>query len=334
MTKIAVTGFPGWLTSGLLDDLVAHPEVSPDEIVFFVHPPIFYAACELAARYPWKREIVPFDLTGKQSLRNLLEGVDAVVHTAGVIHVKHTRDWYDINTDGTIHLGSEAKCAGVRRFVFISSIAAAGKSWPNRDLVESDAPRPMHHYGKSKLLAEKALSAMQKPGVFDVVALRPPMFYGPPVPSRHVEIYKRILHGRMPLIGGGKYNRSLVHIDNLAQAVRLAMMSPRAAGQTYFITDRPVYTTFSVVEAMAEALGTKARYVHVPALFAETAYQADRAIGALGIYVAPIHLVGESHWHQSASCDKAIQELGYRPTVELREGMRGAVEWCRRKNLL
>jgi nucleoside-diphosphate-sugar epimerase len=334
MKRLAVTGFPGWLSSGLLDDLVAHPEACPEEILFLVHPPMLETARELAAAYPWKHTVVPFELTAVQSLHEPLSGIDTLVHTAGIIHVKRTRDWYDVNTKGTIELASQAKRAGVGRLVFVSSIAAAGKSWRDRSLIESDRPRPMHHYGKSKLLAERALIGMWEPGAFNPVILRPPMFYGPPVPTRHIEIYRRILHGRMPLIGGGKYNRSLVHIVNLTQGVRLAMTSPRAGGQTYFITDRPVYTTFSVVEAMAEALGTKARYLHIPALLAETAYQADRAMSALGLYVAPIHLVGESHWHQSASCDKAIQELGYQPTIELSEGMHQAIEWCRRKHLL
>jgi 2-alkyl-3-oxoalkanoate reductase len=334
MERIAVTGFPGWLTCALFDNLARRGELSFDEAVLLAYPSSVERARDLAAAYPWKSTVCPFDLATTRETAQSLRGADVLVHTAGVIHVKGTRDWYDVNTQGTIRLAREAQRAGVRRFVFISSIAAAGKSWPDRDLRETDTPRPMHHYGRSKLLAEQALLEIHDPGTFDVVILRPSMFYGPPVPQRHVEIYKRILYGRMPLIGGGRYNRSLVHVDNLTQAVELAMVSEKAPGQTYFIVDRSVYTTYDVVEAMAEALGTRARYITLPAALAEGAYQFDRAVSALGIYIAPIHLVGESHWHQSASCEKAMRELGYKPTIELHDGMRNAIQWCRERGKL
>jgi nucleoside-diphosphate-sugar epimerase len=318
----------------MLEDFRKHPELEFSGIVALAHPSATRAATAQLEKYAWPFEVAGYDLSGKTATPPPLDDVDVLVHTAGVIHVNRTRDWYDVNTAGTINLARAAKRAGVKRFVFVSSIAAAGKSRPGTDLVESDESKPMHHYGKSKLLAERGILALHEPGAFDVVILRPSMFYGPPVPQRHVEIYKRILHGRMPLVGGGKYRRSVIHIENLAQAVRLAMISPNAPGQTYFIVDRPVYTTYDVVEAMAGALGARARYVPVPSVLAETAYQIDRAVSALGVYIAPIHLLGEAHWHQSASCAKAERDLGYHPTIELREGMSAAVQWCRDQALL
>ena len=333
MKKLAITGYPGWLTTALLDDYSSRPNEFTD-LVALVHPASKTRAEAAIANYPWRSTVVEFDLAKPERTIPELTGVDVLVHTAAVIHVHKTSDWYAINARGTIELAKQAKAAGVRRFVFVSSIAAAGRSPADGDLVESDEPRPMHHYGRSKLIAERALLSMHEPQKFEVVVLRPSMFYGPPVPERHVEIYKRILHGWMPLIGGGKYRRSLVHIDNLVQAVRLAAIVPAAAGQTYFIVDRPIYTTYSVVEAMAEALGVKAKYVRLPHALAEAAYQVDRALGAVGMYVAPIHLVGESHWHQSASCEKAMAEIGYAPKVELHDGMQSTIAWCREKRLI
>lgn len=332
--RLAVTGYPGWLTNALLEALEDGGDGAPSSLTLLVHPSMAARAREAQARYSPSTEVVPYDLGAPQSIEEQLRGVDVVLHTAAVIHVRRTRDWYDVNAKGTIELARQAKRAGVRRFVFVSSIAAAGKSKPGRPLVEEDASRPAHHYGRSKLQAEQAILAMQEPGVFEVVILRPSMFYGPPVPDRHVDIYKRILSSWMPLVGGGRYERSLIHIDNLVQAARRAMVVDEAAGRTYFIVDRPIYSTLGVTEAMAEALGTKARYVPLPASLAELAYQIDRAISLLGIYVAPIHLLGESHWHQAASCERAMRELGYRPTKELRGGMRGAIEWCRRSGKL
>jgi len=329
VTKLAVTGYPGWLTTALFDRLRAGGEGTPQEVVLLVHPATLDAAREGARDYPWPTQLVAYDLAKPGPIADALRGVDTLVHTAALIHVKRTRDWYDVNTTGTLALAHEAKRAGVRRFVYISSIAAAGKSARGRVLREEDPARPAHHYGRSKLRAERGLLDLNEPGVFEVVVLRPSMFYGPPVPQRHVEIYQRVRDGWMPLIGGGNYDRSMVHIDNLVQAVRRAMVVDGVAGRTYFIVDRPIYTTRQVTDAMASALGTNARYVPIPAFLAELAYQADRAISALGIYVAPVHLVGESHWNQAASCDRAVAELGYRPEVELDAGMREAIAWCR-----
>ena len=332
LRKVAITGFPGWLTVAMLEER-ATAALSIDELVLFAHPSQVAAAQHAAARLSTRSTVAPLEL-GPAFAAPPLNEVDTLIHTAGVIHVGHTRDWYDVNTQGTIALAQHARAAGVRRFVFISSIAAAGISVPGRDLVETDPAKPLHHYGRSKLLAERALLGLQQPGTFEVVILRPSMFYGPPVPARHIDIYRRILTGRMPLVGGGNYNRSLVYIDNLVQLVWLAAESERAAGETYFAVDKPVYTTRSIVDAMAEALGVRARYWHIPELAARAAYQVDRAISAFQVYVAPIHLAGEAHWHQSADCGKAIRELGYAPSIELRDGMRRAIAWCRETSRL
>jgi len=332
--KLAITGFPGWLTTAMVDSYLEDQTEAPSEFVFLVHPPKLTAARSLAEARSIPHTIVPFDLEDPQGLpQSSLDGVDAIVHAAGLIHVHRTNEWYRVNTLGSISLGKIAKAAGVRRFVFMSSISAAGRSVAGKPLVENDVPVPEHHYGRSKYLAEKGLLELNDP-TFEVVNLRPSMFYGPPVPERHVDIYKRILHGRMPLIGGGRFERSTVYIDNLVQGTKRAITSPNASGQTYFIVDRPIYRTLDVVEAMAAALGVVPRYIRLPAAIGEAAFQVDRLISLTGLYVAPIHLVGESHWHHAASCEKAIQELGYAPRVEMRCGMQAAVDWCRSRGLI
>ena len=155
------------------------------------------------------------------------------------------------------------------------------------------------------------------------------MFYGPPVPARHVDIYRRVRSGRMPLVGGGDYRRSVTHVENLVQAVRLAIVAPQAAGETYYVVDDEIATTRSIVEAMAEALGVPARFIRLPAFTGSLAYAADRVLEAAGLYSGPVHLLGESNWHVAISSAKAKRELGYAPARSLREGMREAVAWCR-----
>jgi nucleoside-diphosphate-sugar epimerase len=256
-----------------------------------------------------------------------------VLHAAAIIHVRHIRDYYAVNTVGTRVLAAAAERAGAKRLVYISSNAAAGKARdPDHALREADDGLPLSHYGRSKYLAEKWL--FETPGPMERVVLRPCMFYGPPVPPRHVEVYRRVVAGRMPLVGGGGYARSLVYIDNLVQCVSLALTQRAAAGQVYYVADRTPYTTRKVVEAMADALGVKPRFLPLPAFVADLAYKTDQVLSTMGVYAQTVHLVGEANWNVGVSIDKARAELTYAPAVAIEEGMRRAVEWCRARGQL
>lgn len=336
LKSLVLTGVPGWLTTALLDDLTRCKDPQLGAIRALVDPAIDSSTlAQSRRRWPLIREIVPYDLAAPHSVERKLEGAGAVLHCAGVIHVRHTSDWYRVNTEGTIALARSAKAAGVRRFVFISSNAAGGASDSFEQVLNEDNPaKPRSHYGRSKWLAEQALLQTVVPERFEVVILRPSMFYGPPVPRRHVEIYQRILHGRMPLVGNGEFARSITYIDNLVQACRLALCHPAASGQTYYIVDARVYTTKEIVEEMGRALDAPVRYWRLPRLVGPAACVLDRALAEFGLYWQSLHLVGESHWHVGISCAKATRELGYHPEVDLAMGMRRAVEWCRENGSL
>jgi nucleoside-diphosphate-sugar epimerase len=249
------------------------------------------------------------------------------------MHVKRIDEYYAVNSEGTRRLARAAAAAGVRRIVYVSTNAAAGKSASgDRLCLETDEDRPLSHYGRSKWLGERWL--FETPGAMECTVVRSCMFYGPPVPARHVEVYRRIVSGRMPLVGAGDYARSLTHVDNLLQGVRLALTKEAARGQIFNIADREPYTTRKVVEAMARALGVEPRYLRLPAFAANVAYRADWLLSTFGLYQQEIHLVSEANWNVGVSIDKACRELGYAPRVGLDEGMRGAVAWCRERGLL
>jgi nucleoside-diphosphate-sugar epimerase len=278
-------------------------------------------------------ELVRGDLVDAPSLERAVAGIDTVLHAAAVMHPPRIEQYYAVNGEGTRRLARAAARAGVKRFVYVSSNAAAGRSASADHLVaETDPDLPLSHYARSKWLGERWLLAT--PGSMEAVIVRSCMFYGPPVPVRHVEVYRRILHGRMPLIGGGNYSRSLTYVDNLVAGVRLALAKKAAAGQVYNIADAEPYTTRRVVEAMASALGVRPRYLRLPAFAASVAYEVDWLISTVGIYQQEIHLVSEATWHVGVSIDKAQRELGYAPRVAIDEGMRAAVRWCRDQGLL
>ncbi len=332
--QLTITGIPGWLGHALESSLNEEPIPAVSDIRALVNRAVPIDT-SLRSAYPAVTSWLPFDLDQAADFAGLFDGGGTVIHAAGVIHVKSPAEWDRINTAGTIALATAAKRAGVKRFVFVSSNAAGGACSSAIDVLTEDMPpRPLSRYGASKLAAERGLFALQEPGTFDIVVLRPSMFYGPPVPARHIEVYRRILHGSMPLIGSGDYRRSVTHIANLVQAVRLAAVRPEAAGQTYYVVDREIHTTRSIVDAMAEALGVRPRYIRLPAFTSTVAYGADRMLESMGRYVAPVHLVGEATWHVAISSAKAERELGYAPTGTLHDGMREAVAWCRSQGQL
>lgn len=329
--RLLLTGFPGWLTTRLLADLLARPAEGLREIVCLSEPGA-PATAPSGSRIPVR--VVRGTLGDAAALAAAVAGCDTVLHAAGILHVRRTADWYRVNTEGTRALLAAAlRTGGLRRFVLVSSNAAAGRAERAGLLLREDmAPRPLSHYGRSKLLAEEIV--LRERAAAEVVVLRPCMFYGPPVPARHVEVYRRIQSGRMPLVGGGRYDRSVTYIGNLVDACRLALEHPRAAGEVFYVADRHPCTTREVVAAMAAALGVEPRYLPLPAAVARLAYALDRLTAAAELYVQPLHLLGEADWHVGVSVDKAVGLLGYDPKVSLREGMAAAVDWCRAQGLL
>jgi nucleoside-diphosphate-sugar epimerase len=325
--RLLITGVPGWLTDAFLTRLADDPLPGISAVRALALP-----GQAKSCAYKMDLEWVEADLRDAAAVQAAARGVDTVLHTAGVLHVRRIRDFYDVNTAGTIALARAVRAAGGRRFAFVSTNAAAGRSdGAGRLLTEAEAPRPLNDYGASKLKAERALLALDG---LEVVNLRPCMFYGPPVPPRHVDIYRRILKGTMPLVGSGEYVRSTIFIDSLVDACRLALTHPKAVGQTYFIADRKPYTTKRILEAMAKALGAEPRFIPAPALVAPIAFAVDGAISKLGLYWQTVHLLGEADWNVGCSVEKAVQELGFDPRITLEEGMQRAVDWCRERGLL
>lgn len=329
---LVVTGFPGWLTDGFFSFLQSHSLRDWSAMRCIVHPDakIDPSLCD---QLPANTEIIRANLSDRAAVAEVLIGASHVLHAAGVLHVKRTKEWYTVNTDYTRQLVDLSVAAGVKRFVFISSNAAAGRSEKRGELLTEEVPaKPLSHYGRSKYLAEEYIRGVSQK--IETVILRPCMFYGPPVPARHVDIYRRICTGKMPLVGDGGFDRSVIHIQNLAEMCYLSLTSAAAVGQTYYVADEKVYSTKQIVEAMGQALEVKPRFLRLPAFVAQCAYRLDMALAAMGIYWQTLHLVGEADWNVGLSCEKAKRELGYTSKFSLTEGMKEAVDWCRLQRLL
>ncbi len=177
--RLLVTGVPGWLGDAFLRSLASSPMPGLERVRCLVRKDVSSAALQSYAEQGI--QTVLGDLRDGESLRLAVEGVDVVLHCAGVIHVDRIEDYYAVNTQGTRNLAAAAVRAGVRRFVYVSTNAAGGRSdRADQPVLESSAGKPLSHYGRSKLLGERWL--FESSGPMEGVVLRPCMFYGPPVP--------------------------------------------------------------------------------------------------------------------------------------------------------
>jgi len=327
---VLITGVPGWLSHALVEGFSSGKWGQQyDKVRCLVAP---FNASALKKPVSDKVEHIAGDLLDPASLAKAVEGVHSIIHTAGIIHVSRVADWYRVNFDGTKNLLAEAQTAGVKSFVYVSSNAAAGRSEDGRPMLESQPPRPLSHYGESKLRAEQAVIAASDK--MHTSVLRPCMFYGPPVPDRHVEFFRLVKFGRVPMVGSGTYARSMVHVENLAQSCWLALQTPAARGETFYIADEDAYTVNQFIDSIATAMNVQPRYLRLPPIVSTICYQLDRLLNALGIYQQTLHLVGEATWSVGVSVDKAKRILGYRPTRTLQEGITEAVRWSDQTGLL
>lgn len=247
-----------------------------------------------------------------------LAGVEAVVHLAGRAHVMDDEaadplaEYRRVNVTATLRLATAAAAAGVRRFVFMSSVKAVGESSPAAGLAEDNPARPEDAYGVSKREAEAALLA---PGAFaplTVTALRPPLVYGPGVRANFARLLRTVARG-VPLPFGSLDNRrSLVFVGNLSSAVAFAIDSPALAGQACFVTDGEDVSTPELIRRIAAALRCPARLLPVPPGLLRAALtligrraEADRLLGSLALRMERLPAAG---WRPPFSMAQGLAE--------------------------
>ncbi len=256
-------------------------------------------------------------------------------HVAGVVHPRRVAEFYAINLNGTINLIDAAIKAGIKRAVVVSSNSPCGcNPHPDHLFDELSPYHPYLNYGNSKMEMELAVRERQQSGAIETVIIRPPWFYGPNQPPRQTLFFQMIREGKAPIVGSGENLRSMSYLDNLCQGLLLAAMVERASGQTYWIADKRSYSMneiIDIVERLFEnELGRNCAHkrMRLPSFASSLAYAADWALQSLGLYQQKIHVLSELNKTIACSVAKAERELGYRPAIELEEGMRRSLAWC------
>ena len=267
-----------------------------------------------------QHDVVLATLDPTQDWRPALEGIATVVHCAARVHVMNDdaadplREFRRINVDGTLQLATQAAAAGVKRFVFISSIKVNGESTvPGRPFTAQQAPAPIDPYGVSKWEAEQQLSQLSAETGMEVVIIRPALVYGPGVKANFLNMMKWLYKG-VPLPLGAIHNkRSIVALDNLVDLIVTCIDHPGAANQTFLVSDGEDISTTELLQRMSQALGKRPRLLPVPAWMLKTAAKAlgkqsiaQRLCGSLQVDIA--HTRERLGWTPLVSVDAALQK--------------------------
>lgn len=306
--KVLLTGATGFVGRGILETFAAIPGLRLAVAV----------RSRLPGEFPGV-EVHSIDgLNATQGWTSALAGVDVVVHAAARVHVMRETagdplaEFRAVNVEGTLNLARQAAAAGVRRFIFISSIKVNGESTPpGRPFRAEDAPAPADPYGQSKLEAERALSRLAEECAMEWVVIRPPLIYGPGVGANFASLM-RVVQRQLPLpFARVRNRRSLVARDNLVDLLRVCLEHERAANQVFLVSDDHDLSSAELCRRLAVALGVRPRLLPVPvallqglaALFGRGA-QAQRVLGSLQVDIGKTReLLG---WQPPVSVDLAL----------------------------
>lgn len=258
------------------------------------------------------------DIARPQNMAAALADVDAIVHSAALtpgqpdlsgqsgLTGMPADDYRSMNTEATIALARAAQRAGVKRFVFLSSIRAQTGPSAAGVVTEASPAAPESDYGRSKLAAEEGLAGLE----IDWVALRPVLVYGPGVRGNMAGLL-RLARSPWPLpLGGVTAGRSLLAVENLAAAIAAVLSHPEPLRRPFVVADREVLTVGAMVAALRHGLGRAPGLIPVPAPLLRAGCAVTGRTEAYRRLAEPL-VVDAS----------ALAALGWTPTVSTPEGL-------------
>ena len=327
--QVLLTGGSGFLGSWVAEQLAAEGHA----VRALIRPTSDKRALAMLAGV----EFAAGAVEDRGSLTAAVAGVDAIVHVAGIVKARRPADFFAVNTQGTKNLLDAALArGGIKRFVYLSSLAAMGPSADGTPVPEDAEPRPVTHYGRSKLEAERAvlLAGAQMP----VTVIRPPMIYGPR-DRETLAFFTSIKNGVLPMMGDGGNTLSVIYVEDCAAAVvRAATAAAAPSGKAYFVEDGKVYVWREALKDLETALGKRAFVrVGMPMPVIKVAAAASQLWGALTntaqmLTLDKVNELTQQHW--VCSGDGARRDLGWTAKVQWQQGVQNAVKWYREQGWL
>ncbi len=293
------------------------------------------------AAFPDNAEVIKGDLTDPLAVKSVMHTVDAVIHLAALLHIVNPtpelRNKYErINVGGTATVVKAAIEAGVKRWVFFSTIAIYGNS-NGQVLTEDTIAKPDTFYAETKLAAEKiVLHAKRTDGQPLGTVLRFAAIYGARVKGNYQRLVQALVHGRFIPIGDGRNRRTLIYDRDVAKAALLAVQHPNAGGKVYNVSDGYFHILKEIIVAICDALGRNPPRLSLPVgparFFAGLMEDTFRLVGRK----SPISRETIDKYTEDIAVDSQLieRELGFKPQFDLKTGWQETVEEMRRKGYL
>lgn len=339
MNSVLVTGASGFIGQHLVTELLVSGQhkirgtrQSEPEYSFFNFEAIEWRTVELSNRL---------------SITGLCDDMDIVVHLAAIARQEFDKSWDDylrINVEATENLLDDAEKAGVKRFVYISTVEAAGFGNGTDPRVETDLPSPVNFYGKSKLAAEKIV--LSHSGSMETVVLRLPMVYGPGSLLTVPKLFGMVNKGIYPLIGTGTNLMEFCYVGNIVTAICLALTQPNIKNELFYVSDCRSYSIREVISAIAKAENKKVMMIALPIPVAYSIALLWEIMAKI-IPIPPIiskisrkpFFSREAVWWTTrnvniVSTAKIRGVLGYRPFYSIDDGCKATVDWLKSEGVI
>jgi len=266
------------------------------------------------------------DCAVKESLLSAAAGFDYIFHLAGLTKAANEKDFFSANALGTENLINAVieKNPAVKRFVYLSSLAAAGPSCDSAPSKETGEPKPVSAYGRSKLEGERIV--MRHKNTIPVTVIRPPAVYGPR--DKDFYIFFKLLKKGISL-SWGKCCYSLLYVDDLVRGTILCAESQKAEGEIFYLSDGVIYSNEEITEAIAFTLGTKPVRLKIPKSLMPLIAGIGQKLGSQGNIINTDKIKELQHPYWTCDSTKARNELGFIPNVGIKEGVKWTADWYR-----
>jgi UDP-glucose 4-epimerase len=254
----------------------------------------------------------------EENLSKIFSDVEVIVHTAAKAHEMGEKNrssleiYRKINTESTLRLARQAALAGVKKFIFISTIKVLGEGNNSCSFKYDDPLNPQDYYSISKAEAEEGLKLISKSSKMEIVIIRPPLVYGKGVKGNFRSLLK-LIRMKFPLpLGNIKNKRSLVSVDNLTDLIVTCINHPNAKNQTFLVSDDNDLSTTELLSMLAEAGGFKAFLFHFPGALL---YFSLKLLGKLAIY-------NRLYGSMCIDIEHTKSKLGWYPPFRVKESLK------------
>ncbi len=249
-----------------------------------------------------------------------LDGIDFVVHLAAKVPIAgdiSSNEFFEVNFKGTEALAFQAAKAGVKRFIFISSIGVYGASNSKIPLTEKERENPDNNYALSKQMAEHALCSIGNHTGMEIIILRPPLVYGPHVKANFLKLLDYVYKGIPLPFAGVKNQRNFIALDNMLHAILACIVNENAGNEVFVISDAEYISTEDLIRKISVAMGKPARLFRFPDFFAKSVL----------VFMGRKNLYNKLWGSLRVDPKKIRDRIGWVPEISIDQGIKKTVDW-------